>query len=111
MRLLAGLPPAGRGIAAAATGSGLPALREIATVTLAILSPEGVVAGVESAPDPAPAIAPSAPMVAAPPVVVAIPQIVPPPVENDAIVLASSYRPRFYANLTACRPTYPPHTP
>src|SRR5260370_36889264 len=88
--LLAERPAAGRAIVAAATGLDLPALHEVATVTLAVAAPEVVVAGVESAPDPAPALAPivAAPIVLAPPVGVAPPVIVPPPVENDAIVRA-----------------------
>src|SRR5260370_74728 len=94
--LLAERPAAGRALVAAATVVDLPALHEIATVTLAILSRERVSAGAGGAPDRAPAVPPSAPMVAAP------------PVENDAIVLASWYGPGFYGNRTACGQTYTP---
>ncbi len=107
---LAERPAAGRALVAAAASLDLPALHEVATLTLAILSPEVVVAGVESAPDPPPALTPIvvAPIVAAPPVAVAPPVIVAPPVLNDAIVLASWYGPGFYGNRTACGQTYTP---
>jgi len=82
-----------------------PALREIARTTLAIVEPN-VVAGVERAPDlPVAAIAVSVP---APVPVFIVPVIVSPPVQNDAIVLASWYGPGFYGNRTACGQLYTP---
>jgi hypothetical protein len=88
-----------------------PAL-EVARTTLAIDGATVVVAGVERAPDPpataAPAVVPPAPVVVPPAPVVVVPLIVPLPVQNDAIVLASWYGPGFYGNLTACGQTYTP---
>src|SRR5439155_7325975 len=85
---------------------------------------EVAVAGFETAPmrntwvpeEPAPAVAiavvtpPAPPPAAAAPVqpVTAVPVIVPPPVQNDAIVLASWYGPGFYGNRTACGQLYSP---
>jgi len=82
-----------------------PALREIARTTLASVVPDAV-AGVERAPDlPVAVVAVSVPV---PATVVVVPVIVPPPVLNDAIVLASWYGPGFYGNRTACGQTYTP---
>jgi len=75
-------PAAGRALVPAIDP---PAFRELARTTLATDAPTAV-AGVEREPDP----------------------IVPPPVQSDAIVLASWYGPGFYGNRTACGQTYSP---
>ena len=97
---------AGRALVLSAATFDPPALRELAHTTLAIDAPAQltVVAGVERAPDP------PAPMtvVVAPAPITVVPAIVPPPVQNDAIVLASWYGPGFYGNRTACGQTYSP---
>ncbi len=102
---------AGSALVAAATTIYPPALRELARTTLAIDVPVTIVAGVERAPDPpatiaSAAVAPAAVTVA--PAVVEVAAIVPPPVHNDAVVLASWYGPGFYGNRTACGQTYTP---
>jgi len=82
----------------------LPALHEVARTTLAIEVATVAVTSVERAPDP-PATMASAVIQPAPAIA---PAIVPPPVQNDAIVLASWYGPGFYGNRTACGQTYTP---
>ena len=98
----------GSALVAGYTTSDPPALRELArarATTLAVVAPYAV-ADVEPAPDPPVAtIAVSAPE---PAPVLIVPVIVPPPVQNDAIVLASWYGPGFYGNKTACGQTYTP---
>jgi rare lipoprotein A (peptidoglycan hydrolase) len=82
---------AGRALVAEASALDLPALREIASRPL----------------EPTTAAAVETPAAAAP-VAVAVPALVAPPVQNDAIVLSSWYGPGFYGNRTACGQTYTP---
>lgn len=95
---------AAAGSALVAGGIDPPALRELARTTLATDAPNALaaVAGVERAPDP-PA---TAAVVVAPAPIAVVPAIVPPPVVDDAIVLASWYGPGFYGNRTACGQLY-----
>ena len=79
-------------------------LRDVPPSALVVEIPTAVVAGAERAPDPPATVAPAV----AEPVVVVVPAIVPPPVQSDAIVLASWYGPGFYGNKTACGQTYTP---
>ena len=83
-----------------------PALHEFARTTLAIGSAAVAVAGVERASDQPATIASA--VVRPAPVAIVAPTIVPPPVQSDAIVLASWYGPGFYGNRTACGQTYTP---
>src|SRR5438132_2188556 len=113
---------AGRALVASTNTLDLPRLREIVPPRIDAAVFSVGVAGFETAPmrntwvpeEPAPAVSiaattPSAPAAAAPAQAApAVPAIVPPPVQNDAIVLASWYGPGFYGNRTACGQLYTP---
>ena len=79
------------------------ALRDVPPSALAI-EVAVAAAGTERAPDPPATIASAV----VEPIAVVAPTIVAPPVQSDAIVLASWYGPGFYGNRTACGQTYSP---
>jgi len=80
------------------------ALRDVPPAALGIEVATVAVAGAERAPDPPPMIATAVVQ----PVTVVAPAIVAPPVQSDAVVLASWYGPGFYGNRTACGQIYSP---